>query len=202
MDATSLMSLPREIHPPDLSPREVSEIGTTVFADSVRRPTEVLFIFGTSVGDWDLLAQTCVADGIPRVLVNGRTGRWQREAGKPLARLMRDELVARGVSPDRVLVQDRSTNTREDAELGLELLADLGLDTAPLTFASKAHHSGRCRLTLRRASPTRPLGILTFPGVYDGVPIRKEDWAQHGIARRRVFGEYQRILKYFGRQAI
>ncbi len=196
------MSLPREIHPPDLSPREIHEIGTTVFADSVHRPTEVLFIFGTSGGDWDLLAQTCAGDGIPHVLVNGRTGRWQREAGRPLAHLMRDELVARGVPPDRVLVQDRSTNTREDAELGLELLADLGLDAAPLTFASKAHHSGRCRLTLRQASPTRPFGILTFPGVYDGVPIRKEDGARHDVARRRVFGEYQRILKYFGRQDV
>lgn len=196
------MSLPREIHPPDLSPVEVTEIGRIVFADPVRRPTEVLFIFGTSFGDWDLLAQTCLADGIRHVLVNGRTGRWQKEAGKPLAHLMRDELVARGVSPDRVLVQDQSTNTLEDAELGLELLADLGLDTAPLTFASKAHHSGRCRLTLLRVSPTRPLGILTFPGVYDGIAIRKENWARHDVARGRVFGEYQRILKYFGPQSL
>ncbi len=196
------MSLPREIHPPDLNPREVSEISTAVFADSVRRPTDVLFIFGTSFGDWDLLAQTCVTDSIPHVLVNGRTGRWQREAGAPLAHLMRDELVARGVSPDQILMQDRSTNTQEDVELGLKLLAEHGLAMASLTFASKAHHSGRCRLTLHQAEPTRPLGILTFPGVYDGVPIRKEDWAQHDIARRRVFGEYQRILKYFPGQAV
>ena len=155
--------------------------------------------FGTSSIDSEILdAMACdyLQGRFSRVLVTGLSGRLYYETGKPVARIMRDELIARGVPSDVILVQDRSTNTLEDVAFSLDVLEQHDISPESIVFLCKAHHSGRCLRTLRKFFPSQTLSPVTYVAVYDGVKISREDWYRHAVSRGRVYGEYLRIIKY------
>ena len=192
-------SIPREVAVNDLSPEEIKHITQTVFVASEPQPAELLFIFGTSSIDSEILdAVACdyLQDRFPKILVTGLSGRLYYETGRPLASIMRDELIARGVSSDAILVQDRSTNTLEDVAFSLDVLEQHNISPNSIAFLCKAHHSGRCLRTLRKFFPFQTLSPITYVAEYDGVKVSKEDWYQHEISRGRVYGEYLRIIRY------
>ena len=109
---------------------------------------------------------------------------------------MRDELIARGVPSDLILVQDKSTNTLEDVAFSLVVLKDHNISPESIAFLCKAHHSGRCLRTLRKFFPSQRLSPITYLAEYDGVKVSKTDWYQHEVSRGRVYGEYLRTIEY------
>ena len=192
-------SIPREVAVEDLSPEEIEGITQTVFIASQSQSADLLFIFGTSTIDNDVLksvARDCLQGRFPKILVTGLSGRLYDETGRPLAIIMRDELIARGVLSDIILVQDRSTNTLEDVAFSLDVLEKHDVSPESIAFLCKAHHSGRCLRTLRKFFPSQTLSPITYTAEYDGVKVSKEDWYQHEVSRGRVYGEYLRIIKY------
>ncbi len=192
-------SIPREVVVEDLSPEEIERITQTVFVASEPQPTDLLFIFGTSTIDSDALeslARDCQQGRFPKVMVTGLSGRLYSETGKPVAHIMRDELIARGIPSDVILVQDKSTNTLEDVAFSLGVLEKHDVSPESIAFLCKAHHSGRCLRTLRKFFPSQTLSPITYLAEYDGVKVSKEDWYQHEVSRGRVYGEYLRIIEY------
>ena len=192
--------IPREVAVEDLSPEEIENITQTVFVTSdLHSAADLLFIFGTSTIDDEVLesvARDCQQKHFPKVIVTGLSGRLYSETGKPVAHIMRDELIARDVPSDLILVQDRSTNTREDVAFSLEVLEKHDISPESIAFLCKAHHSGRCLRTLRKFFPAQTLSPITYVAEYDGVKVSKEDWYQHEVSRGRVYGEYLRIIEY------
>ena len=193
-------SIPREVAVEDLSTEEIQHITQTVFVVSESNPpADLLFIFGTSTIDGEVLdavAREYQKGQFLKVLVTGLSGRLYHETGKPLASIMRDELIARGVPSDVIHVQDRSSNTLEDVAFSLDVLKQHNISPESIAFLCKAHHSGRCLRTLRRFFPSQTLLPVTYAAEYDGVKISREDWYQHEASRGRVYGEYLRIIKY------
>ena len=193
-------SIPREVTVEDLSPEEIENITQTVFVTSDLRPAaDLLFIFGTSTIDGKVLesvARDCRKGCFPKVLVTGLSGRLYDETGKPVAHIMRDELIARGVPSDLILIQDRSTNTLEDVAFSLDVLKKNDISPESIAFLCKAHHSGRCLRTLKKFFRSQTLVPITYVAKYEGVKISKADWYQHKVSRGRVYGEYLRIIEY------
>ena len=150
-------SIPREVAVEDLQPEEIAHITQTVFvASESNQPADLLFIFGTSTIDSDALesvARACQQGRFPKVLVTGLSGRLYNETGKPVAHIMRDELIARGVPSDIILVQDRSTNTLEDVTFSLDVLEKHSISPESIAFLCKAHHGGRCSANLEKILP-------------------------------------------------
>ena len=191
--------IPREVAVEDLSPEEIKHITQTVFAVSESQAVELLFIYGTSSIDSEILdAVACdyLQGRFPKILVTGLSGRLYYETGQPLASIMRDALIGRGVPSNAILVQGRSTNTLEDVTFSLDVLEQHNISPESIAFLCKAHHSGRCLRTLRKFFPFQTLLPITYVAEYDGVKVSKEDWYQHEISRGRVYGEYMRIIKY------
>ena len=191
--------IPREVAVEDLSPEEIKHITQTVFVASESQPAELLFIYGTSSIDSEILdavARDYLQDRFPKILVTGLSGRLYYETGRPIAYIMRDELIARGVPSDVILVQDRSTNTLEDVTFSLDVLEQHNISPESIAFLCKAHHSGHCLRTLKRFFPSHTLLPVTYVATYDGVKISEEDWYQHEVSRGRVYGEYLRIIEY------
>lgn len=191
--------IPREVAVDDLSPQEIERITQTVFVAPESQPVDLLFIFGTSTIDGEALesvARACQQGCFPKVLVTGLSGRLYSETGKPVAHIMRDELIARGVPLEVILVQDRSTNTLEDVAFSLDVLEKHNISPESIAFLCKAHHSGRCLRTLRKFFPSQTLLPVTYVAEYDGVEVSKEDWYQHEVSRGRVYSEYLRIIEY------
>ncbi|MYB96022.1 YdcF family protein [Candidatus Poribacteria bacterium] len=193
-------SIPREVTVEGLSPEEIENITQTVFVTSDLHPAaDLLFIFGTSTIDSDALesvARDCQQEHFPKVIVTGLSGRLYSETGKPVAHIMRDELIAHGVPSDLILVQDRSTNTLEDVAFSLDVLEKHSISPESIAFLCKAHHSGRCLRTLRKFFPSQTLLPVTYLAEYEGVKVSKTDWYQHEVSRGRVYGEYLRIIEY------
>ena len=193
-------SIPREVAVEGLAPEEIEHITQTVFVTSDLHPAaDLLFIFGTSTIDSDALesvARDCQQEHFPKVIVTGLSGRLYSETGKPVAHIMRDELIARGVPSEVILVQDRSTNTLEDVAFSLDVLEKHSISPESIAFLCKAHHSGRCLRTLRKFFPSQTLLPVTYIAAYDGIKIAEEDWYQHEVSRGRVYGEYLRIIEY------
>ena len=191
--------IPREVAVEDLQPEEIEHITQTVFIASESQPADLLFIFGTSTIDNDILesvARDCQQKHFPEVIVTGLSGRLYSETGKPVSHIMRDELITRGVRSDTILVQDQSTNTLEDVAFSLAVLKDHDISPESIAFLCKAHHSGRCLRTLRKFFPSQTLSPVTYLAEYDGVKVSKTDWHQHKVSRSRVYGEYLRIIEY------
>ncbi len=191
--------IPREVAVNDLSPEEIKHITQTVFAASEPEAVELLFIYGTSSIDSEILdavARDYLQGRFPKILVTGLSGRLYHETGRPLASIMRDELIARGVSSDVILVQARSTNTLEDVAFSLDVLEQHNISPESIAFLCKVHHSGRCLRTLRKFFPFQTLSPITYVAEYDRVKVSKEDWHQHEVSRGRVYGEYLRIIEY------
>ena len=192
--------IPREVAVDDLSPEEIEGITQTVFVPSDLHPAvDLLFIFGTSTIDSDALesvARDCQQEHFSKVIVTGLSGRLYSETGKPVAHIMRDELIARGVPSEVILVQDRSTNTLEDVAFSLDVLEQHSISPESIAFLCKAHHSGRCLRTLRKFFPSQTLSPVTYVAEYDGVEVSKKDWYQHEVSKGRVYGEYLRIIEY------
>ena len=196
------LSIPREVVVEDLQPEEIEHITQTVFLASESQPADLLFIFGTSSIDNEILetvARDCQQGRFSKVLATGLSGRLYYETGRPLASIMRDELIERGVPSDVILVQDRSTNTLEDAVFSLDVLEKHNISPESIAFLCKAHHSGRCLRTLRKFFHSQTLSPITYVAEYEGVKVSKEDWYQHPVSRGRVYGEYLRIIKYTNR---
>ena len=192
-------SIPREVAVEGLSPEEIEHITQTVFVTSEPQPADLLFIFGTSTIDsevLELVAHDCQQGRFSKMLVTGLSGRLYDETGKPVARIMRDELIARGVPLEVIHVQDRSTNTLEDVAFSLDVLEQHSISPESIAFLCKVHHSGRCLRTLRKFFPSQTLSPVTYLAEYEGVKISKEDWYQHEVSRGRVYGEYLRIIEY------
>lgn len=191
--------IPREVTVEDLSPEEIERVTQTVFVAPESQPVDLLFIFGTSTIDSDALesvARDYQKGRFPKVMVTGLSGRLYSETGKPVAHIMRDELIARGVPSEIILVQDRSTNTLEDVAFSLDVLEKYSIFPKRIAFLCKAHHSGRCLRTLRKFFRSQILSPVTYLAEYEGVKIAKEDWYQHEVSRGRVYGEYLRIIEY------
>ncbi len=196
------LPIPREVAVDNLRPDEIQQITQTVFVATDSQPAELLFVFGTSSFDRDivaLLANDCRKGLFQRILVTGLSGRRYHETGKTLASIMRDEFLSRGVPSDIILVQDKSKNTLEDVAFSLNLLKNHNVAPRRIAFVCKAHHSGRCLRTLRKFFPLQTLLPMTYEAKYEGIRVSRENWYQHPISRGRVYGEYLRIITYASR---
>jgi uncharacterized SAM-binding protein YcdF (DUF218 family) len=195
----STRPLPRAIDPPPLDADAIARIGRTVFRPPVTIAADVLFVFGTVQARWDVLARACRSGLYPRVVLAGGRGPGWEHYGTEIARGMHGALRALGVDPTRMRVQDRSQSTLEDVAFSLDLLAPAAPGPSRIAFASKAPHSGRCWLTLRRFFPEAELFAHHLPAADGALHVDPRAWWHDPEERRRVYAEFLRIIEYSAR---
>ena len=153
-DFVKAREIPKHPDPPQLSEGQIEKITHVVFSpcDPVR--SEVMFIPGSSLGDWKMVADWFLAGNAEVIIACGMLGRLYYETGRTLASCICDELVSFGVDPGKILKQERSRSTYEDWKYGKEVLEAAGNYPRSLAIACKSHHSGRCIRTMRRFFPS------------------------------------------------
>lgn len=72
-------------------------------------------------------------------------------------------LVERGVLPQRIVVEDRSQNTRENARFTIPVLADL--DVRAVTLVTEAFHMRRARMLFSMVMRQQGLGDVRLTAV-------------------------------------
>jgi uncharacterized SAM-binding protein YcdF (DUF218 family) len=192
----------REPEVPDLSSSEVEAVGRAAFVENGPRPSDLLFVFGSAQGDWELVARLYASGLAPVVLVTGRAGEDYYATGIPQAHSIRAALLALGVPATVLLVEDTSDNTYENVHHAKALLERENRLPRSILFVCKSHHSGRAWRTLSLAFPEATLSCASYDGVYKGVSVSQATWSLHEVSRRRVYGEFQRMQLYAARGQI
>jgi uncharacterized SAM-binding protein YcdF (DUF218 family) len=189
----------RDVAPGELSAQDIDEIGRTVFIPNEPKPSDLLFVFGSSNEQWQQVASLFAQRFAPVVLVTGKAGEDYYATGKPQAHRICESLVKLGVPQRAILVEDESSNTLENVRFGKEVLRRDQLAPSSILFVCKSHHAGRAWRTLALSFPNVALRCATYDASYSNVAVQQKDWWQHEVSRGRVYGEYMRIQLYAGR---
>lgn len=139
-------------------------------------------------------AQLWLDGWAPWLLLSGGLGNltrhiWNEPEADQFARIARE----RGVPDDRILVENRSTNTGENILFSRELLRARGLDPQSFLLVQKPYMERRSFATFRKLWPEKGL-IVTSPQIplldYPNAEISLDD------VINIMVGDFQRILLY------
>ena len=139
-------------------------------------------------------AEVFLGGWAPLLVCSGHLGTltramWTRSEAEVFA----DIAVSLGVPRDRVLVEDRSTNTGENVDFSRQLLAEKGIRPAKAIAVQKPYMERRTFATFRQRWPEIEV-VVTSPQIaFDGYPtgdIRKDD------VIHVMVGDLQRLVVY------
>ena len=118
---------------------------------------------------------------------------WREPEADQFARIA----VERGVPPESILIENRSTNTGENIDFTRQLLADRGLDPNTFIVVQKPYMERRSYATFRKRWPEKSV-LVTSPRV--GLDEYLEAYTHESIPVGDVIsimvGDLQRIREY------
>lgn len=83
----------------------------------------------------------------------------------PEAHAMKEYLVGKGISPERIITEDRSTNTEENLKFTADILSELGLPLE-ITIVSDGYHQYRARLLAKELGYSQINSISGYTRAY------------------------------------
>lgn len=163
---------------------------------------DMAFVFGTRLPDPIPLVSALFHQ--QRIVWITLTGGVNRQTGIIEADVHYHVLVQQGVSPARIIVENRSTTTLENVTLAIPLIRER-LDTeriSSVVVVCKWHHARRAVMTLKRFWP-RPIAFYAqtyetavIPQTDESVPVARATWWQHPASRAMVRAEAHKIPRY------
>jgi uncharacterized SAM-binding protein YcdF (DUF218 family) len=162
--------------------------------DDALVPADSIVIFGGNdvrAAEW---GATIFLRGLaPLVVCCGAYGKGTAEWTTPEAEVFRDACELMGVPPDKILIENRSTNTGENITFVRQLLQERGIVPADIVAVHKPYGGRRILATLQKQWPeVRPMVTSPPIGFYDYPTERISE--RHLISR--MVGEVQRLQTY------
>lgn len=134
---------------------------------------DLLFVFGTRY----LLPAQLAADLYHQDLASHivLTGGDNRSTGENEANAHYAVLLVAGISPDRIILENRSTNTLENVRFALPLIDQVVSlkSLRSIVAVCKWMHSRRALMTLKKHFPR---GIRYYAHTYDPNGVSRENW--------------------------
>jgi uncharacterized SAM-binding protein YcdF (DUF218 family) len=160
---------------------------------------DLCFVFGTKLPEPAYIAADFFRRGVvPLVALTGGINRVTgvNEAEQHLA-----ILLEQGVPGERIILENRSTNTAENVSLAVQRIAErLELKRVrSLLAVTKWYHSRRALMTLKRYMPE---GVQYFTKCYEPDGISRVDWFLNDESATVVLKEWQVIPKYLSEGGI
>jgi uncharacterized SAM-binding protein YcdF (DUF218 family) len=124
----------------------------------------------------------------PLIIISGGQLPWQGDLGSE-AEAMRQFLADLGVPADAIMVEDRSRNTRENAQFTAALLRERGIDQVLLV--TSALHMPRALATFRAA------GVNTTPAASDFEVVPVPDQLLRWLPDAQALSDSTRALKEY-----
>lgn len=193
----------REPDVPNLTPEAIAFLTEVVFGAEVEpQICDIAFIFSsTHPKHWDKALEAYQKGWISQFLVAGgrsKTGHthpdWQW-GQRNESDVIIEHLLAGGVPAQAILHENKSSNSLENVLFAKEIF-DFST-VKKIMLVCKSHVVGRQTRTLAQHIPDFiELIPYTFDTAYKGQIIGRLDWMNSDIGRRRVWGEYLRILHY------
>ena len=200
--------IPRFPETPPLSEAQVGALTRIVFLDEPGEPEacELIFVFGgTHPALWRATAEAYHRGLGPRLLLTGGANTLETCGGvgespgkMPEARFLAGKLIEAGVPEECLILEERSTNTLENALFAKEVFDFESVGSVLLVC--KSYAAGREYRTLRRHLPAG-VRVMLYPfdttaTAQGGNLITRGNWSESAEGRARVYGEYLRIVTY------
>lgn len=157
---------------------------------------DVLFVFGIRLTQPALLAADLVNQGVARyvVLTGGRnpvSGMIEAEAHLAI-------LLSHGVPPERIVLEDQSSNTLQNVTYSVPKLLERVSShlISSVGVVAKWYHCRRAMMTLKRHLPMK---VKLFAVPYEPDDIGRSNWWQTPEGRKRVLAERDRIPRYLAK---
>lgn len=156
---------------------------------------DLIFLFGGATMDIvDKGFELINCHYAPVILTSGNNGTFGNPKWtKPSADIFRDYLVKKGINKNRIIVQNKSTNTLEDVTYSVPLLLKTKLLPKKIILVSCPVHQRRAYATFKKQFPYR-VQIINQP-CHEKNPIQMDDkeLKETGI---RCLQEYDRLIMY------
>lgn len=195
--------IPKEIKTDYLTQSQIDSLTDIVFLrETLPQESDLLFVFaGTHPGHYEK-AIIAYHNGLaPTVLVTGGvspTGVKHKTWSNPdqsESKVIRSKLIEGNIPSDKIIIEDKSRNTLENVLYAKEIFDFKSIQS--LLFICKNHAAGRQFRTLAKHIPSVSKMIpYGFDASYEGTTVTRYNWMNSEIGRKRVIGEYTRILKY------
>ena len=142
-------------------------------------------------------ADLFLQDFAPWIIFSGNLGRLTEDMwDQPEAEIFAEEAIRMGVPRDKILIENRSTNTGDNIRLTKELLASKGLSIETVILVQKPYMQRRAYATFKKVWPDKDV-IVTAPQFsfeeYPNEIIKKNDVISIMV------GDMQRIKVYADR---
>ncbi|MFC1638746.1 YdcF family protein [Patescibacteria group bacterium] len=175
---------------------QLRQITEYIFLPPDPKPCDIGFVFGTRLaGPVDRAYEAFALGLVPRLLLSGGAN---RHTGVVEADWMAAELEVLGVPPDRLLLENRSTNSLENVMFSRDLVAErLAPDAVrSILVIAKHFHVRRAMMTLKRHFPAGT-ALRAFP--YEVLGFTRDNWHESEVGREKVLAEWKKIPKYFAK---
>ena len=180
----------------DALPADLQQIAQYLDIHSEATQADLAFIFGTRLPDPAYIAlQLYTKHLVPMIVV---TGGYNRKYRVMEAHRHRDILLQGGVPHDRIVIEDRSTNTLENVQFALPLIAQRLPPTqmARVIVIAKWFHSRRAVMTLKRHLLP---GVRYYPVTYEPEGIGRHNWFREETHRINVLRNWECLPGYLAR---
>jgi uncharacterized SAM-binding protein YcdF (DUF218 family) len=160
---------------------------------AVPKSADFAFVFGTRRSEPAHMAADLIRRNVVRhVVLSGGENRFTgvNEANTHLGILLQNS-----VPRDRIIVEEKSTNTLENVVFALPLITEcIDLEKIKsIVVITKWHHCRRAMMTLKRHLPQ---GIHYFVASYEPADVTRSNWWLGEEGRKRVLKEWRNIPKY------
>jgi uncharacterized SAM-binding protein YcdF (DUF218 family) len=125
------------------------------------------------------------------------TGGYNSRVGASEAHHMARNVLASGVPPDAILVEDEAKNTDENVRLSKILLEKkIGLDNVRSVILLTIHyHFRRAYIAMRRHFPPNVMiGWASYPSCH----YRSDGWSEAERGQQNILSEIEKIERYYG----
>lgn len=129
----------------------------------------------------------------PYILTTGKSGTFGNPGwDKPIADVFANYLLQHDITPEHIVIQNVSTNTKEDVTLTIPILEDKGIPHQQMIIVSRPVHQRRAYATFKKQQPNIKLINITSDEPHPSTVDEKE----LGEIGRRCLQEYERIIAY------
>ncbi|MBH9965288.1 YdcF family protein [[Bacillus] enclensis] len=196
----------KEIDMPQLSPEHIDYITELTFGKVEKiKSCDAIFVFaGTHPGHWEKAIEAYNLNLAPKVIVTGGrslTGEshpdWsgRSASAETEASIIISYLVKAGIPEENITFEDQSSNSLENVLYAKDLI-DFKKITSLLVIC-KSHAAGRQIRTLQKHFPeTMEYIPFSFDTIYKNTTVSRHNWMNSDLGKKRVWGEYQRIVHY------
>ena len=112
------------------------------------------------------------------------------------AEIMCDAALSAGVNPDRIILENSSTITRENIEFSAQIISQLALKNPKIVVISSPTHMRRVVMNLHRFYKLYPDGTVFTPLASSVQGLNKENWLNNEAIRIETATELRFIHEY------